>query len=510
MTPPARAVPGGDMDEMTLVETLRSTTRPIHKRLNRLIMCRMPMALPPRASDPSIYATGLLYIAPIYMTFEALWQSVLTPPGDGPDNPSKAEAPQGSDSAAHDCPVSLEAFTRPAITLKLGLALLKLAIPGLRRTPALRRDLERLTGWSPTELDAEIRRVVTSDGSLRDFTTRIRDTLEKRPHVLVSYAYVFYMALFAGGRIIRSTLESQDHSFWDGIPVTPVKPRMLASEQDPAGTGASRGPTAGRMPEEAVSRNWSSGAESSTPVNFLKFDTPSDGEDLKEEFKGRLRDSESLLTETEREDIIQEATVIFEEMLSVVEQLDLLFEPDKPSDAVAVASGSFDETQQSKITDKLRDSVVVTKERQKRKDARSNREVPDQLPALGEQEDEDWDSEDSPKGIRFSKHLEHVPAAVVVSPEAAGSGPMISSLDGADDDLGGATEKDGLLRDTRKQDLGHEAEEGWDIRNKTLRFFVRAVIVATFTWMVMLLTAMLLGRSEPFRKGCPNFNPYNH
>lgn len=504
------------MDDESLIEALRSTTRPIHKRLNRLIMCRMPLALPPRTSDPSIYATGLLYIAPIYMTFEALWQSVLTPPGDGRDSPSQEDARQGSGSGAHACPVSLEDFTKPAITLKLGLVLLKLAIPGLRRTPALRHDLQRLTGWSQAQLDAELRRVATLDGALRDFTTRIRDTLEKRPHVLVSYAYIFYMALFAGGRIIRSSLESQNAQFWDRVPVSLAKPGMLTSEQDPANMDATRGSTVGKTSEEAASKPARSGsldAESSTPVNFLKFDTPSDGEDLKEEFKGRLRDSESLLTENERKDIIKEATVIFEEMLSVVEQLDHLFEPDKPSDAVEVARGSSDATQESKIADRLRDSVVVTKERKERRDARGSGEaLPGQLPILGEEGGEGWDSEVSPKAIRFSRHLEHVPAAAVASPAKADSGPTMSSLDGADDELADATEKQGLLQNTREQRLEedqHEAEVGWNIRNKILPFFARAVVVTTFTWLVMCLTAMLLGRSEPFIQGCPNFNPYN-
>lgn len=505
------------MDDESLVEALRSTTRPIHKRLNRLIMCRVPMALPPRASDPSIYATGLLYIAPIYMTFEALWQSILTPPGEGPDNASQAEARQGSDSSMHACPVSLEDFTKPAISLKLGLVLLKLAPPGLRRTSALRRDLQGLTGWSPTKLDAELRLVATSDGALRDFTTRIRDTLEKRPHVLVSYAYIFYMALFAGGRIIRSSLESQDTSFWDRVPVSPAMPGRFTSAQAPSDADSTQRSTVGKTSEESVSKpapSRSFVAESSTPVNFLRFDTASDGEHLKEEFKGRLRDSESLLTENEREDIIQEATVIFEEMLSVVEQLDHLFEPHKPSDAVGVASGSSGATQESKITDRLRDSVIVTKERKERNYARSSGEVlPGHLPVLGEQDDEGWDSGDSSKAIRFSKDLEHVPPAVVASPEKADSGPTISSLDGADDELGDATEKQGLLHNARKQspeeEGEHEAEEGWSIRNKMLPFIARTVVIATFTWLVMCLTAIVIGRSEPFNQGCPNYNPYN-
>ncbi|KAL2114110.1 hypothetical protein VUR80DRAFT_791 [Thermomyces stellatus] len=510
MASPIRGPPDGSMDQKSLTETLRTTTRPIHKRLNRLIMCRMPMALPPRASDPSIYATGLIHIAPIYMTFEALWQTVLTPPGGESDNSHQVGPAQGSDSRMHFCPISLEGFDKPALPLKLGLVLLKLALPGLRRTAALRSDLERLTGWSPNELDVELRRVVTSDGALRAFTTRIRETLEKRPHVLVSYAYIFYMALFAGGRIIRSTLESQVTSFWDMMPVSPAKTGMIAGGRDVDHTDATGDSVTGKTANE-TSHTCAFTSNPFTPVDFLRFDTPSDGEDLKEEFKRRLCDSESLLTENEKGDIIQEATVIFEEMLSVVQQLDELFEPDKPSNTVSVASGSSDATQESKITDRLRDSVVVTKERKERKGARRSGEAAsDALPVLGEEE-EGADAGGPSKAIRFCRDLEHVPAPVVDSPEKADFGPTLSSLDGADDEIGNATEKQGLLLEPQKQEPeaeGQEAEEGWSMR-KMLPFFARVVIFATFTWLIVCLTAMLLGRSEPFRKGCPNLNPYS-
>ncbi|MBE3050439.1 biliverdin-producing heme oxygenase [Candidatus Bathyarchaeota archaeon] len=416
-----KGIPDGGLDQKPLADALKATTGPIHKRLNRLIMCRMPLALPPRASDPSVYAMGLLHIAPIYMTFEALWQNILTPPGDPSDTSRQAASRKANDNGPRLGPVPLHNFNKPAVTLKLGLVLSKLFIPGLRRTAALRRDLETLTGWSTPELDAELRGVVAAGGALHDFITRIRKTLEQRPHVLVSYAYIFYMALFAGGRVIRSSLESQGASFWDKMPVSPAQPGMAAREH-----GSSDGDL---TPRASIPRKTSDKAHSTTapkgtrssdsasPVDFLKFETPSDGEDLKEEFKGRLRDSESLLTEKQKVEIIQEASVIFEEMLSLVEQLDKLLEPDKPSDAVSVAGVSSDPAQEFNITGRVRDSVYVTKERQGRKGVQVDGGMPSEpLSILGEHEGEDGDAGGPARSIRFSEDLVHAPASVTASP----------------------------------------------------------------------------------------------
>lgn len=513
MAPSIRGVPDGGQEQDSLADALKTTTRPIHKRLNRLIMCRMPMTLPPRTSDPSIYATGLLHMAPIYITFEALWKNILTPPGD------RSDRPRGQDKDTHAGPVPMDDFNKPAITLKLGLVLSKLFMPGLRRTAALRRDLERLTGWSATELDAELRRVATAGGALHDFTTHIRKTLEQRPHVLVSYAYTFYMALFAGGQIIRSSLESQDASFWDKTPVSPAQPGMISGQQDASGGDLTRGPIPGKASDEAApatALGSARGSNSTWPVDFFRFETPTEGGNLKDEFKGRLRDSESLLTEKEKMEIIQEATVIFEQMLSVVGQLDGLFEPDKPIDAASVASASSDPGEESNITGRLRDSVIVTKERKGRKGIQVDGGVPGALPVLGEDEDEDGDAVGSSRSIRFSEDLEHVPLPMATSPDKADSISMAPSLDGADDETPEVSEKQGLLQDVEKQGVqeveeveDEQEDERWNIHS-VLPFFAHLTALATFTWLVILMTAMLLGRSEPFKKGCPQFNPYSN
>lgn len=453
------------------------------------------------------------------MTFEALWEEILTLPGDEPDN-SRAN---GEDKSAG--PIPLEDFKKPAIPLKLGLILSKLFIPGLRRTGPLRRDLEDLTGWSSIELDTEIRRLVTSDGALSEFTRRIRKSVEERPHVLISYGYILYMALFAGGRFIRSSLESQrfqSFTFHNGNSLMLNLSDPSCGEEGFTYRDINRNSTAVETPDETGSVYSHARLSAPPPVNFLRFDTPSDGEELKNDFKGRLLDAECLLSENEKEEIIQEAAVIFEEMLSVVQQLDEHFDHEKPSDALSVAGGLFGSAQEAKLTDRLRDSVVVTKERKGKQDARVNGDVfAASLPVLGE-ERVSQDPEVLPRAIRFSNDPEHV-SALAGNSEKVDSAPVASRLDGADDEADGdvekqslaqATEKLPLLQGSERQGAGQpeddeEVEEQWNQRRVLLPFLAKLTVIASFTWLVVCITAMLLGRSEPFRRGCPNFNPYN-
>jgi heme oxygenase len=314
----------------SLAQVLKVNTRTIHKQLNRLIVRRLPLALPPQAADPSIYLTGLLHVAPIYMTFEALWKSMIAPAGDELGGLQNASSSCPTTSDSHTGPVFPDEFRRPALSKELSLVLSRLFLPGLVRTEALRRDLQRLSGWSPAELDAKIRRLITSDGPLSRFTGHIREEVGKRPHVLIAYAYILYMALFAGGRIIRSSMESQDASFWAKAPISPVWHREAARREESADRDPAADVACGNTPTGAdpIPPIYSPpGRTPLPPVSFFRFETPSDEEDLKDEFKRRLLDSESLLDEGEKAEIVLEATVIFEEILAIVYQLDDIFEP---------------------------------------------------------------------------------------------------------------------------------------------------------------------------------------
>lgn len=126
---------------------------------------------------------------------------------------------------------------------------------------------------------------------------RIRRSLRSKPHTLVAYAWVMYMALFSGGRIIRRVLLRADSDFW-------------LDDKEVAWGDASAS---------------EKGLEFSTACpgfSFLCFDDGHDGTNIKAEFKFRLAKAEGLLSLGERADIIAAANGLFADCVGLVRLLD--------------------------------------------------------------------------------------------------------------------------------------------------------------------------------------------
>jgi len=104
------------------------------------------------------------------------------------------------------------------------------------------------------------------------------------------------------------------------------------------------------------------------PLQFLHFQTPRDGEDLKQEFKTRLSECESLLTPPEWHDVVEEASRIFSGMLGVVEQLDGVCCTDAADSSLGGMSRLSGD--QQPLSARLQDSVAVAKERSTKKQSR--------------------------------------------------------------------------------------------------------------------------------------------
>ncbi|KAI1753443.1 heme oxygenase-like protein [Xylaria castorea] len=293
----------------SLSNSINAATRPAHTKLNKLVISRLRLALPPLADDASQYVSGLLHVTPVYMGFESLWRAILE--SSGVHNPDE-EGP--SDSS--------DAHRQSVISARTHSLLASLRFEGLQRSQALRKDLISLTGWSSRTLTEQLNHASESP-VLGNFLNHTRNSVEKSPHVLLAYAWVLYMALFSGGRFIRASLENIYPAFW--IP---------ASAQQPTSTTFPSAAGAGAL-----------------PLDFFRFDTPVDGEDLKLEFKQRLLDAEGLITESEREDIIQEAGCIFDYMIRLVGELDDVCGTDKEAAEARLLSL------------RSRDSVVVENER---------------------------------------------------------------------------------------------------------------------------------------------------
>jgi heme oxygenase len=345
-----------------LAESIAVSTRSIHAKLNKLIIARLPLALPPRSPDPSHYVTGLMHIAPIYMAFERLWKDLV--------DKSSAANPEfkPSDSCDPGRPLldstifsskewDAKSEHQPNVCTRIDSLLQHLYMPGLMRSNRLKQDISHLTGWPDHVVEQQIE-TVEQQGRLSEFIQHIKKAIENKPHVLLAYSYILFMALFAGGRFIRASLEAAGEEFWEQFP-SPVKPTKLPCQYIEKPVERASGLT----DEELATNPCHSHADHTMPLRFLHFKSAEDGEDLKREFKRRLLDLETILTDNEKHDIIQEGVCIFENMLRLVEQLDEVCAEEDEDEAEQLSPIQALAGIINPISTRFRDSVLVTKER---------------------------------------------------------------------------------------------------------------------------------------------------
>lgn len=147
-----------------LGEQINAASRSAHFLLNRLIVNRLPLALPPYATDPSIYMLGLLRIAPLYTTFESIWESLL----DTKMFPVIPCIDRDCDVWKHRCSSNLPVANDPSPTRhiqtcpRLRSLLGHLHLPGLVRSMRLRADIRSACRISETELDEQFRQISES------------------------------------------------------------------------------------------------------------------------------------------------------------------------------------------------------------------------------------------------------------------------------------------------------------------------------------------------------------
>ncbi|MCJ1478896.1 heme oxygenase [Lambiella insularis] len=244
-----------------LPKRIAAATRSAHTHLNHLLVARLPLALPPSAHSSEIYAIGLQRFAPVYLAFEAAWSEIV--------DLQPLEASQATDH-------------------RIFSALKHLYMPELMRTQSLRNDLSCLMQQSLVEVDDQLERL--GGQQLHLFLERFDQVCARKPHILLAYAWVMYMALFNGGRWIRAQLLEARNSSWNLSP-----------------DAASRGTLT---------------VDQTQGLMFWHFPGVEDGEDLKNEFKARLNDIEDLLDDEQKKDIIEEARSIFKHCTLLVGELD--------------------------------------------------------------------------------------------------------------------------------------------------------------------------------------------
>ncbi|KAI4862125.1 hypothetical protein F4820DRAFT_35991 [Hypoxylon rubiginosum] len=388
--PAADAATGsaGASADRSVGDAINIATRSVHTKLNKLIIMRLRLALPPQADDASNYVQGLLHIAPIYDAFESLWQDILdAAPVDKPREPADDKSEDSSDSDASQGPTACS---------RIHLLLFHLRLEKMARADALRQDLAALTGWSDAVLTEQLGEIVSESPGLAAFVRHIKKSVAERPHVLLAYAWVLYMALFSGGRFIRASLERVDpaSSFWtplagagsseasepaqqQGGPNMAVKVLgpWLASQVGLGGAGG-KAADAKQQNDQAAGRPQQHQQQlrrrqqqqqnqdpTQHPLAFFRFDTPTDGEDLKQTFKARLAESTAegsagnLLSTKEREDVVAEAQLVFDAMIRAVGELDEVCGTAEEEGGAAAARA---------LSLRSRDSVVVEKEKRRR------------------------------------------------------------------------------------------------------------------------------------------------
>ncbi|CAK1361897.1 hypothetical protein CB0940_02782 [Cercospora beticola] len=235
-------------------------TRRQHTELNRSLVQRLPLALPPHQTNPLLFAKGIVPFASFFFLFETEWDLLV-----------RQLQQRASEDATHDH--------------DLHVWLANLRPRGLARSSRFNHDLKHLRAvagpniYSTPDLDEE-------------WTAQMRTRIRSKPHILIAFAWVFYMATFAGGRWIRQQLATSGREFWlTGSTICQVAGSDKPSLEVPG-------------------------------FSFLSFDGDQDGEDIKTLFKASLIRGESILTPDQQQDILDTAQQLFELCNSLVGQLD--------------------------------------------------------------------------------------------------------------------------------------------------------------------------------------------
>ncbi len=151
-----------------------------------------------------------------------------------------------------------------------------LHIPRLLRSDWLRNDLMLLEDNDPS-------RPKMSENILQCYRNAVAHPIREKPTRILAYTWVMYMALFNGGRWIRDQLEAAGPKFWH--------------------TGRE-----GQVDIDCLA--------------FWKFDSDSDGDDIKDDLRKRFDLAASQLTEAERADVVRTAVGIFQMCHGMVDWLD--------------------------------------------------------------------------------------------------------------------------------------------------------------------------------------------
>jgi heme oxygenase len=159
-------------------------------------------------------------------------------------------------------------------------------IPNLLRTRSLENELANLTSCRPN-------RTMCGNASnvIDAHQNTVQTSIRAKPHTMLAYTWVMYMALFNGGRTIRAQLLAAPHSFWQ----------------------SSRTPSNSEESADVIR---------SDRLQFWDLGDGKDGGNIKEDLKKRFDTAAAQLTASERVDVVDEAVRIYEMLHELVGWLD--------------------------------------------------------------------------------------------------------------------------------------------------------------------------------------------
>ena len=292
-------------------------TRSSHSRLNKLVASLLPLALPPHTSSPLLYLYGISHILPIYETLEQTFQELIAQADCQDDVRNEDECGQYADlilKRLWDQIIGVDRKDKDSNEVgnntHLLMALKHLWLAELARTDRLRSDiktLKKICSHTPNNnTEQHPQPPHHHSPKLRALLTRLHTTISTNPHLLLASSWLFYMALFSGGRYIRSRLLDAGPDFWTQSIFT------SASTPNPDLVGS-----ISIIPQ---------GTEI-LGLRFWTFPSPNDGEDIKFEFKRRFHEIEALLTAEQVHEIVIESRYIMDETEAVVREAAELIEP---------------------------------------------------------------------------------------------------------------------------------------------------------------------------------------
>ncbi|KAA8900174.1 hypothetical protein FN846DRAFT_959394 [Sphaerosporella brunnea] len=231
---------------LNLAQAINVATKDLHDSVNRLVVQRLALGL----EDYRLYREGIKSFYYVYLAFERTWAKLLSNPATVPPHVYEI----------------LQAISNPQLS----------------RASAIASDLTYLYGPEVFDPAAPPDRPVRCE--VADY---IEKTLSEKPHLVLAYTHNFYMALFAGGKILLRQMLTRKDFF-------PI--RRPASTYDEA---------------QAFS------------TNFFVFPVENGKEDgLRQKYRDAMAHVEGNLSEEETTEIIQESRNIYQINLRLVQELD--------------------------------------------------------------------------------------------------------------------------------------------------------------------------------------------